>query len=122
MIYLGTDIVEVERIARLIAAWPGRFLERIYTPEEIGYCQKQAAPQIHFAGRFAAKEAVKKAVYSAGHSTPIAFKQIQITRTEQGAPLVKVVNLSEFEIRLSISHTANNAVATAVVVSHETRS
>ncbi len=122
MIYLGTDIVEVERIARLIKAWAGRFLERIYTPEEIVYCQKQASPPIHFAGRFAAKEAVKKAVYSAGYDTPIAFNQIQITRTKQGAPLVEVVNLNDFDIKLSISHTANNAVATAVVVKHEARS
>ncbi|MFC1481499.1 holo-ACP synthase [Candidatus Neomarinimicrobiota bacterium] len=122
MIHLGTDIVEVERIAQLIKSWQGRFLERIYTPEEIGYCQKQTSPQIHFAGRFAAKEAVKKAVYSAGYDTPIAFNQIKITRTAQGAPLVKVMNLSELDIKISISHTANNAVATAVVVNHEARS
>ena len=121
MIHLGTDIVEVKRIAQLIEDWPDRFLERIYTAEEIIYCQKQTTPTIHFAGRFAAKEAVKKAVYSAGHATPIAFNQIQITRTEQGAPLVKVVNLDDLDIQISISHTTNNAVATAVVVDYETR-
>lgn len=121
MIHLGTDIVEVERIARLIKLWSDRFLERIYTPEEIDYCQMQARPQVHFAGRFAAKEAVKKAVYSAGHNTPIAFNNIHITRTEQGAPMVSIVELSNLEIKLSISHTANNAVATAVVVDYEAR-
>lgn len=115
MIYVGTDIVEVDRIQALIDRWSSQFLERIFTPDEIAYCERQAAPSIHFAGRFAAKEAIKKALYAAGEVTPILFHQIQVERTPQGAPLVRLAGPGQRAIQISISHTDRHAIATAIL-------
>ena len=115
MIYVGTDIVEVDRIKALIDRWPAKFIKRIFTPDEIAYCERQAAPGIHFAGRFAAKEAVKKALYAAGEVTPIFFRQIQVGRTPQGVPLVRLAGLGQGALQVSISHTGRHAIATAIL-------
>jgi len=64
--FIGTDIVSVVRIEKIIQKHPQRFIERTYTPIEIKYCDSKAAPPIHFAGRFAAKEASKKLYYLLG--------------------------------------------------------
>ncbi|UCD38006.1 MAG: holo-ACP synthase [Fidelibacterota bacterium] len=116
MIYIGTDLVEVDRINALIEKWADRFLMRIFTSDEIAYCQRQVRPVIHFAGRFAAKEAVKKALYSSGWPDPIPFRRIQVRRDRNGAPVVRLEGIDEFP-RVSISHTTQYAVATAIVES-----
>lgn len=116
MIYVGNDLVEVDRIQALIERWAERFLMRIFTHDEITYCQMQVRPALHFAGRFAAKEAVKKALYSAGRTETVLFKQIQVHRGRHGAPLVRLPGLDE-RPQVSISHTARYAVATAVLES-----
>ena len=113
MTYVGTDLVEVERIRGAIDRWSERFLRRIFTLGEIAYCQNQVRPALHFAGRFAAKEAVKKALYSAGRTEPLLFREIHVTRDGQGAPLVKLAGL-ENQPRVSISHVARYALATVV--------
>ena len=113
MIYIGTDLVEVDRIRSAIEKWSRRFLERVFTPEEITYCQRQSRPALHFAGRFAAKEAVKKALYSAGRQAPVLFRQIQIDRETSGVPRVTVAGL-ERQPQVSISHVTHLAVATAL--------
>jgi len=118
LIYVGTDLVETGRIAAMIAKWAEHFLERIFTPEEIAYCRRQRVPAVHFAGRFAAKEAVKKALYSSGHEDPIIFKDIHIDRTPHGAPLVRVNHKLDGALQVSISHTAGHAVATAIYERH----
>lgn len=114
MIYVGTDLVEVDRIRALMTKWPERFLARIFTPDEIEYCQRQARPTLHFAGRFAAKEAVKKVLYSAGHREPILFRHIRVHRDAHGAPLVSLAGLSA-QPQVSISHVEHHAIATAVL-------
>ncbi len=114
MIHVGNDLVEVDRIQALIERWADRFLLRIFTRDEITYCQRQARPAQHFAGRFAAKEAVKKTLYSAGRTEPILFRQIQVHRDQYGAPLVRLAGL-EGNLRVSISHTTHYAVATAIM-------
>ncbi|MEE9464439.1 MAG: holo-ACP synthase [Candidatus Neomarinimicrobiota bacterium] len=116
MIYIGTDLVEVDRLAALIEEWAEKFLMRIFTRDEIAYCQRQVRPVLHFAGRFAAKEAVKKALYSAGRNEPVLFTQIQIERDSRGAPLVHLPGLTE-NVQVSISHTDRYALATAVLQS-----
>ncbi len=113
MIYVGTDLVEVERIRSAVEKWSERFLERIFTPEEITYCQRQLRPALHFAGRFAAKEAVKKALYSAGQPAPVLFRQIHVDRDAGGVPRVSVDGL-ESQPQVSISHVTHHAVATAL--------
>jgi holo-[acyl-carrier protein] synthase len=114
MIFVGTDLVEVDRIRGMIEEWSDRFLRRIFTPDEIAFCQQRATPSIHFAGRFAAKEAVKKAVYAAGRKEPLIFRDIHIQRDPAGAPIVVLVGMKE-NPQVSISHTSRYAVATAVL-------
>ncbi len=116
MIFVGNDLVEVDRIQDFIEKWESRFLTRIFTIDEIDYCQQQVRPALHFAGRFAAKEAVKKALYSSGIRVPVLFKQIQIDRDPTGAPIVRLTGLNH-NICVSISHTACYAMATAVMLS-----
>ena len=58
---IGIDVVEVERIEKSIAEFGERFVERVFTQEERAYCESQKRPAIHYAARFAAKEAVAKA-------------------------------------------------------------
>ena len=77
-LFIGTDLVEVSRIQSAIKESSERFLNRIYTPGEQKYCQSKASPEIHYAGRFAAKEAVMKALKSSGLYDPIAFSAIEI--------------------------------------------
>jgi len=55
-----------------------RFKEKIFTNKEIAYCDGKSNPSIHFAGRFAAKEAIKKCIYSSGYNKEIAFSKIEI--------------------------------------------
>ena len=77
-IFIGTDLVEVTRIRSAIQKTGDRFLNRIYTKTEQDYCQSKANPEIHYAGRFAAKEAVMKALKSSGINAPISFDSIDI--------------------------------------------
>ena len=76
MIYLGTDIINIDRIRKSIRSI--KFLSKIFTKNEIKYCQLKLDPAVHFAGRFAGKEAVKKAVLSSGVLESISMKDIEI--------------------------------------------
>ncbi|MEE9465394.1 MAG: holo-ACP synthase [Candidatus Neomarinimicrobiota bacterium] len=119
MIFIGTDIVEVQRIRDLMDRWPNRFIPRIFTPVEIAYCSRQSVPAIHFAGRFAAKEAVKKALYAAGTQEPVLFSSITVDRTAEGQPTVNWNGDTTAALQVSISHTDHQAVATALAVVHD---
>ena len=111
VIGLGTDIVEVKRIERF-AQKPGA-LERIFTPQEIAYCCARKNMYQHLAVRFAAKEAVYKALPFDG----VAFKNIQVTNLENGRPEVLVADerCRGLSILLTLSHTEAYATAAAVV-------
>ena len=115
--FIGTDIVSVVRIEKIIQKHPQRFIERTYTPIEIKYCDSKAAPPIHFAGRFAAKEAIKKALLSSGIVSNIDFAAIEIISSESGAPEVKLNHplLDQIICKVSISHTDETAIAFALV-------
>ena len=63
MIRAGTDIVEVNRIRKIIDSYGNKFLSKIFTKAEIIYCNSHSDPVIHFAGKFSAKESIKKALY-----------------------------------------------------------
>ena len=84
MIYLGTDIVEVNRIRNNLAKKEIKFLNKIFTKEEISYCNSKPDPAIHFAGRFAAKEAVKKTLLSSNSRSTVSMKEIEIIRKRYG--------------------------------------
>jgi len=115
--FIGTDIISVVRIEKTIQQHSQRFKERTYTPIEIKYCNSKAVPPIHYAGRFAAKEAIKKALLSSGIISNIDFAAIEILSSESGAPEVQLNHplLDKISCKVSISHTDDTAIAFALV-------
>ncbi len=118
--FIGTDIVSVVRIKKTIQNHSQRFKERIFTPIEIKYCDSKAAPPIHYAGRFAAKEAIKKALLSSGVVSNIDFAGIEILSSESGAPEVQLnhPSLDQISCKVSISHTDDTAIAFSLIRVH----
>ncbi len=116
-IFIGTDIVEVSRIDSSINTSGKRFLNRIYTDIEQKYCDSKSNPSIHYAGRFAAKEAVMKALKSSGHYEPIPFTSIDVHSKNNGEPVVILSSGYKGKCRVSISHTDTFAIASAIFIS-----
>ncbi|MGE5136125.1 MAG: holo-ACP synthase [Gemmatimonadota bacterium] len=121
---VGTDIVPVARIAALIDARGAAFLRRWFTPREISYCTAKAVPSRHFAARFAAKEAVVKALPLVWDG-PLPWRSIEITNGPGGAPAARLsgafgqaaARAGADEIRVSLSHCREYATAVATVAS-----
>tara|TARA_Y100000294_G_scaffold90459_1_gene84307 strand:+ start:28 stop:399 length:372 start_codon:yes stop_codon:yes gene_type:complete len=115
---IGVDIVSIDRIYNILNSQNGnRFKHRIFTDPEISYCQNKANSIQHFAGRFAAKEAVKKAILSSHINQNIWFKKIEIKSRQDGAPLVRLPKpiQSDYQCECSISHEGNHAIAFAIM-------
>lgn len=120
---IGIDIVEVARVAASIEQFGERFLHRIFTAGERAYCGEKSVPSIHFAARFAAKEAVAKAL-GTGIGEAVAWTDIEVVRDEKGKPAIRLSEsarqhwdkLSIVEIQISMSHTPQYAVANALVL------
>jgi holo-[acyl-carrier protein] synthase len=117
---LGIDLIEIERIKKARDRWGKRFLQRVYTPRELEYCLKKRYPENSLAGRFAAKEAVMKAL-GTGLSMGVSWKEIEILNNRRGKPEVSVCGktkeiLGKRKILISISHTKENAIAQAVII------
>jgi holo-[acyl-carrier protein] synthase len=109
---IGTDIVEIDRIARSVEN--PRFRARVFTEAEREYCDAFTGAE-RYAGRFAAKEAIGKAL-GAG----LSWHDVEILRAENGAPVVHLQGeaarrLGDGRVHVSISHSRNHAVAFAVV-------
>ena len=115
IIGIGVDIIEVERIQKAIERWGPRFVEYVFCPEEIAYAESHKFPAQHFAGRFAAKEAILKAI---GNNSHVHWKDMLIMNDSQGKPscVYKDQNFKH-NIFISISHTENYAVANAIITS-----
>jgi holo-[acyl-carrier protein] synthase len=119
---VGTDIVAVDRIAALIRDHGMAFLERWFTAREIDYCSGKAVPSRHFAARFAAKEAVAKALPVAWDG-PLPWRSIEIVNDPRGVPsaslsgaiLDAATRAGAGEIRVSLAHCDEYATATALV-------
>jgi len=109
----GIDIIEIERISKAIKRWGEDFLHHVFTEKEIAYAQKHRYPDQHFAARFAAKEAVLKAI---GDNAHIVWKDIEIINDQHGRPICVFSDQSfKHQILISISHTENYAVASAII-------
>jgi holo-[acyl-carrier protein] synthase len=114
----GTDIVECLRIAQMIERHGELFLTRVYTDHEIDYCTARRAATQHYAGRWAAKEAVLKAL-GTGWRRGISWRDIEIRNDRNGAPAVQLsggardvmeqAGIHRFHV--SISHCRSHAVA-----------
>ena len=111
---LGVDIVEVARFDKELCEKTS-FLTRVFTPEEIGYCQTKSNPAPCYAARFAAKEAVIKAL-SPFSLTP-ALHEIEVRHRPSGAPSIALhlPSATRFSIKISISPERTAAVAVALV-------
>ena len=83
IIGLGLDATDISRIADTIERYGDRFLNRIFTEGEVAYCTRRRTPAIHFAGRFAAKEAAMKAL-GTGHSQGVLWRDVEVIR--RGGP------------------------------------
>ena len=123
---LGVDIVEIDRMRVALARHPG-MRERLFSAEERAYCEKRNRPEIHYALRFAAKEAVLKALGS-GFSG-MRFTDVEVVRDPSGRPVPilkgRAATLAEeygvIEMHLSLSFTHTTAVASAVAITEEAR-
>lgn len=125
----GIDIIEVDRIKKSIEELGDSFLNRIYTKNEIEYCNKSGVMKYqHFAARFAAKEAIFKAIseFISGREDAM-WKDIEVINIESGKPVINVDkaknnikktanNLKLESIDVSISHIKDYAVASVVAV------
>lgn len=123
VIGIGTDIVEVLRIARMIERHGELFLARVFTTREIEYCSARKAANQHYAGRWAAKEAILKAL-GTGWARGIQWRDMEIRNDGAGKPRVALgggareacERLGISDMLISISHCRSHATAFAVAV------
>ncbi len=117
---IGIDIVEISRIEKSLAK--KGFLEKVYSKEEIQYCQKMTRPQENFAGRFAAKEAFLKALGKVSYNQ-FEISQVKVVNDKNGKPnfnlekefFNKYPILNDADIHLSISHSKSYAIAMVMI-------
>lgn len=119
IIGIGTDIIEIERIEKVINR-TNNFIEKSFTKDEISYFEFKGLKANVIAGNFAAKEAVSKALGTGFRG--FGLKDIEILRDELGKPFVKLssniyekLEIKEFNMHISISHSKENAIAYAVM-------
>ena len=118
---LGTDIVEVLRIGKMIERHGEHFLNRVYTEDEVRYCQRRKEYTQHYAGRWAAKEAVMK-VLGTGFSRGVGWRDIEVCSSQSGQPSIAIRGVAReiarqlgiVEVLISISHCRAYATATAI--------
>ncbi len=123
---LGVDIVEIERMRRALERRP-RLRERVFSEAERAYCEARKKPEIHYAMRFAAKEAVLKALGTG--FTGMRFTDVEVVRDERGRPRPHLTGRAAevaaergiVEMHLSLSFTHSTAVASAVAITEECR-
>ncbi|MEX2599855.1 MAG: holo-ACP synthase [Dehalococcoidia bacterium] len=116
-ISVGVDLIEIDRIAAALERFGERFLERVYTPGEIAYCRRRA-PQL--AARFAAKEAVMKALGTGTRG--VGWREVEVTRKRSGEPEIvlhgraaaRAERLGIGRIAISLSHSRQYAIASVV--------
>ncbi|MEZ5046893.1 MAG: holo-ACP synthase [Chitinophagaceae bacterium] len=118
---IGTDIVEIHRIEKKVENNPS-FLQHVFSENEIIYCQKQKKAAMHFAARWAAKEAFLKAIhvqFIGNHK----LSQIEVCHSEHGKPYIELTGIEKTNadqlgithIHVSLSHTEHHAIAYVIV-------
>jgi len=118
MIRVGIDIVETARMRSVIERFKDRFLRRVFTEAEIEFCAARYDPCQSYGVRFAAKEAILKAL-GTGKSRGIRWKDMEILDDEHSRPRAqlhgKVKQMTEGKLHLSLSHTSNLAIAVCIL-------
>jgi len=121
IIGIGTDITECLRIANMIERHGELFIGRVYTDHEIAYCSTRKAATQHYAGRWAAKEAVLKAL-GTGWRRGISWRDVEVRNLASGAPTIALhaaardvaEELGIQRMHISISHARSHAIAYAI--------
>ena len=122
IICTGIDIIEIDRIQNVLSQYGNRFLNKIFTPDEIQYCRGRSP---NLAGRFAAKEATMKALKTGARG--VSWKDIEVIKASNGAPSIKLYNralarsesLGVSSLSISFSHSRDYAVASVIASSKE---
>ncbi len=119
---IGIDLVHIPRIARAMERWGTRFLEHVFTEQEIGFCMNSNPPELRFAVRFAAKEACSKAL-GTGLRQGVTWKDMEIMHESSGKPLLKLSNqaliratlLGAKQLHISLTHERDYASAVVIL-------
>jgi len=119
---IGTDIVDIERVSRLLERYKERFVRRVFTEAEEQYANRSVKPAERLAGRFAVKEAVMKA-FGTGKSNGILWRDVETVRGRMGRPEVKLYGnavkclklLNADTVHVSITHDGGKAVAFVII-------
>jgi holo-[acyl-carrier protein] synthase len=122
IIGLGIDLTDIPRIVSTIDRYGTRFMQRIFTEGEIAYCMRRRKPAVHFAGRFASKEAAMKAL-GTGHTQGVLWRDVEVVR-RGGPPQLKLHGgaARRFEAiggrfsLLTITHTEALAMAQVLIL------
>jgi holo-[acyl-carrier protein] synthase len=123
LIGIGIDVVEVSRIKSSLDEFGERFLTRVFTEAERAYCGSQKRPELHFAARFAAKEAIAKA-FGTGIGKDVGWLDMEITRKQTGEPEVALAGSAAVfaesrgvsQVMVSLTHAKHYAAANAVIM------
>ncbi|MDX1681316.1 MAG: holo-ACP synthase [Akkermansiaceae bacterium] len=121
---IGIDLVEVARITAAMEKHGAPWLEKIFTESERAYCDKQHEPAIHYAARFAAKEAAAKAL-GTGIGKHAGLRDLEVSHDDNGAPKLLLHGAAKAfakergigHVLISLTHTKDHAAANAVAVS-----
>jgi holo-[acyl-carrier protein] synthase len=120
---VGVDLVDLERIARLLASKGEHAMQRFFTDDERAYLQTRPEPTGHAAARIAAKEAVYKALQALPGARGIGWREIEVVRDNDGRPAIRLHGLAAqlaeahggLTVQVSLTHSAVSAGAVAVV-------
>jgi holo-[acyl-carrier protein] synthase len=122
IIGIGLDATDISRIADTIGRYGERFLSRIFTEGEIAYCTRRRVPSIHFAGRFASKEAAMKAL-GTGHSQGVLWRDVEVVRRGgppqlqlHGGALRRLAAIGGRKSLLTITHSDTLALAQVLIL------
>ena len=123
---IGIDVVEVGRIRSSMEEFGEAFAKRIFTPAEREYCESQKRPALHYAARFAAKEAVAKA-FGTGIGKDLGWLDMEVVRRDSGEPEMVLSGAGKAfaetnnirEIKISLTHAEHYAAANAVAMAEQ---
>ncbi len=113
MLSIGRDIIKIDRIKSIYK--DSKFINKVFTSSEVEYCNKYKEPYIHLSGKYAAKEAVKKALLSAKIVKTIQLSDIEVLNNRDKSPYIKLVNVNNIKCNVSVSHDGDYAVAFVII-------
>ncbi len=119
---IGMDLADIRRLEQMLERFGARAKERVFTAGEIAYCDGMARPAVHFAARFAAKEACFKALTGSDEARAIGWREMEVVRGPHGQPTLRLHGRAARRaialriVRMHLTLTHSDGVAGAVVV------